>query len=117
MIPNPLRWQKNTFFNELASMANAPRQIDCQDGNGHSPYRCAAHKQRTSPSEVTIPPLASGVEKPGLLFCSGIDAPKVRAFVSIASKASEGQIACNGIAAMLFRRDVLDFKDQFIELL
>src|SRR5262245_32224826 len=93
------------------------RQVDGQDSDRRPPDRRAADEERPSPAEVPGPGHPPRVKEPGELAAPGIEAGEVGALVVVAREAGQGQVAGNGLTAVLLGDNVVDLERQRGELL
>src|SRR5215204_7585518 len=100
------------FTHQLCPFIHTIGFVDRQHSDRRAPDRRATHQDRPTPTEMTIPGLSPRVKQPNLLPRAGIDARQVWPFVFVACRTCQGQVSWNGLASMLLRDDMLDFKGQ-----
>lgn len=103
-------WSRREEFFVAEGLAdiNKVGVIQRQYSNGNAANCRPADQNGGLPSEMTVPPVPSGIEQPGQLLRSWIDTGDVRAFVAVAMQARKGQVVEDRGATMLASDDVVD---------
>jgi hypothetical protein len=93
------------------------RVVHSQQGNGGAAYWRFPNEVSAVATKVLLPSIAARVEKPHDLAPAWFERGEVGAFCKIAIGTRQSEVLGRFPAAVLSRRDVLDMKVQFRELL
>jgi hypothetical protein len=95
-------------------MADTMGPVDSEHGDGCTANIGAADQERAIPTKMAAPLVAARMEEPCALASLRINAREVRAFVMVVGETGEGEIARDGLAAVLFGDDMIDLEREFI---